>query len=156
MARVCRFGWNEIEEVKQIPLRIERLLSQNSTLVYSGFKFYEELITEISEPIKGRSLSLNRKIAVSFRDEALGGIYTLSLLTLTNNMQGLPRTLLSSILTVVHMCMSFDFLGISTDETSEDTVCLQIPLTWKSHFENPAFFEILEFIIMNSDTDVET
>ena len=116
----------------------------------SGIKLFEELIIEIGEPIKGRSLSQNRKIAVSFRDEALGNIFTYCLYLLSNKMQTIPQNLLSSVLNIIHLCMNFDFLGISSDETSEDSLCLQIPITWKTHFENPTFFDVLEFIIINT------
>lgn len=156
LARVCRFGWLEIEEVKQVTFAIERILEQNFAHINAAFKFLEELITEIGEPIKGRSLSLNRKIAVNFRDEVLGPIFTYCLYILSSKMQEIPRNVLASVLTVIHMCMNFDFLGISSDETSEDSLCLQIPISWKSHFENPVFFDLLEFIVINSDGDVET
>ena len=156
LARVCRFGWLEIEEVKQVTFATERILSQNFSLVHAGFKFLEELITEIGEPIKGRSLALNRKIAVNFRDEALGSIFSYCLYLLNTKMQELPRNLIGSVLNVAHMCMNFDFLGISSDETSEDSLCLQIPITWKSHFENPVLFGLLEFIITNTAEEVET
>lgn len=156
LARVCRFGWIEIEEIKQVTLAIEGVAAQNMALLQAGFKFYEELIAEIGEPIKGRSLSLNRKIAVSFRDEALGQIFSYGLKTLSTKMQELPRNLLASVLSVVHMCLNFDFLGISSDETTEDTLCLQVPMSWKSHFENPAVFDILEFIVLNACDEVET
>ena len=156
LARVCRFGWLEIEEVKQVTFATERILAQNFSLAHAGFKFLEELITEIGEPIKGRSLALNRKIAVSFRDEVLGSIFSYCLYVLNNKMQEIPRNLIGSVLNVVHMCMNYDFLGIASDETSEDGVCLQIPITWKSHFENPIFFGLLEFIIINTSEEVET
>ena len=84
LARVCRFGWLEIEEVKQVTFATERILAQNFSLAHAGFKFLEELITEIGEPIKGRSLALNRKIAVSFRDEVLGSIFSYCLYVLNN------------------------------------------------------------------------
>lgn len=156
LARVCRLGWIEVEETKRLTFTIENLLGQNTSLLPSGFKFYEELISEIGEPIKGRSLSLNRKIAVCFRDEALGSIFSYSLITLSTKMQELPRNLLSSVLSCIHMCLNFDFLGISSDETSEDSLCLQVPMAWKGHFENPNIFDILEFIVLNGHSEVET
>jgi exportin-7 len=156
LARVCRLGWLEIDAIKQVTITIEQIIAQNFGLAYSGFKFFEELITEIGEPIKARSLSISRKIAVSFRDEGLGNIFSYCLYIFNNKMQDIPRNLLASVLNVLHMCMNFDFLGISSDETSDDSTCLQIPMTWKSNFENPVFFNLLEFIIINTDGEVET
>lgn len=156
LARICRFGWNEIEEIKQITSRLESIIMTNGNLIFFVFRFYEELINEISEPVKGRSLSLSRKIAVGFRDDGLGKIFSFCLRILSSQIQSLSGNCLTSILTVMNLCMNFDFLGVSSDETSEDTVCLQIPVQWKSHFENPVFFGLLQFIIFNSEGEVET
>lgn len=156
LARLCRFGWNESEEIKQVTSRLESIVVSNANMIFSVFRFYEELINEISEPVKGRSLSSNRKIAVSFRDDALGKVFSFSLGILNTQLQGLPRNCLASILTVINLCMNFDFLGVASDETNEDTVCLQIPMQWKTHFENPVFFGLLQFIIFNSEEEVET
>jgi exportin-7 len=155
LARLCRFGWNELEEIKQISSTLESVLPSSPFLLFPVIKFYEELINEISEPIKGRSLTLNRKIAVSFRDEGLGKIFNFTLFSLNNQLQTLPVNLLAGLLTVLHQCLNFDFLGVSSDETCEDTICLQIPLQWKSHFENPNIFSLLRFIILESQGEVE-
>ena len=156
LARVCRFGWLEVEEVKQVTFAVERIVEQNFSQSSLAFKFFEELISEISEPVKGRSLSMSRKIAVSFRDEGLGGIFNYCLYIFANKMQDIAKSLLISVLGVMHQCMNFDFLGISSDETSDDSLALQIPNSWKSHFENPVFFNLLEFIITNTEDEAET
>ena len=155
LARLCRFGWNELDEIKQVSSTLESVLPSNPNLMFPILKFYEEIIAEISEPVKGRSLSSNRKIAVSFRDEGLGKIFNFALFTLNSQLQSLPVNLLSSLLTLLHLSLNFDFLGVSSDETCEDTVCLQIPMQWKSHFENPSFFGLLRFIIAEAEGEVE-
>ena len=106
---------------------VERIVEQNFSQSSLAFKFFEELISEISEPVKGRSLSMSRKIAVSFRDEGLGGIFNYCLYIFANKMQDIAKSLLISVLGVMHQCMNFDFLGISSDETSDDSLALQIP-----------------------------
>ena len=155
LARLCRFGWNELDEIKQVSSTLESVLPSNPNLLFPIIKFYEEIIAEISEPVKGRSLSSNRKIAVSFRDEGLGKIFNFALFTLNNQLQSLPVNLLSSLLNLLHLCLNFDFLGVSSDETCEDSICLQIPIQWKTHFENPSFFGLLRFIITESEGEVE-
>ena len=92
-------------------------------------KFFEELITEISEPIKGRSFSQTRKIAVGFRDEGLGKIFTYCLYLLHSKVQNIPSNLLASLLNTINLCMNFDFLGISSDDINEDNFCLQVPVS---------------------------
>lgn len=42
--------------------------------------------------------------------------------------------LLSHCLRLAHNCLTFDFIGTSTDESSDDLCTVQIPTTWRSAF----------------------
>lgn len=131
------------------------MINQNICFAENGFKLFGELITEMVEPIKFRPLSVSRKIAIAFRDDSLERIFSLSLFLLSK-VQEIPMNLTVSALIVLNQCLTFDFLGICSDESNEDSLCLQIPLTWKVHFENPMFLEYLEFLILNCSGETET
>ena len=44
--------------------------------------------------------------------------------------------LLKQLLRLAHNCLTFDFIGTSTDESSDDLCTVQIPTSWR-----PAFLE---------------
>ena len=46
------------------------------------------------------------------------------------------QALLSQLLRLAHNCLTFDFIGTSTDESSDDLCTVQIPTNWR-----PAFLE---------------
>lgn len=40
--------------------------------------------------------------------------------------------LLMQLLKLTHNCLNFDFIGTSTDESSDDLCTVQIPTSWRS------------------------
>lgn len=102
-------------------------------------------MNQISEADANRSLTKHRKIASSFRDTQLFEIFQLSstlLRTAYNNRKSLnfsdesQHELLKQLLRLAHNCLTFDFIGTSTDESSDDLCTVQIPTSWR-----PAFLE---------------
>eukprot|EP00095_Tigriopus_kingsejongensis_P007054 maker-scaffold146_size311726-snap-gene-2.19 protein:Tk07054 transcript:maker-scaffold146_size311726-snap-gene-2.19-mRNA-1 annotation:"Exportin-7" len=49
----------------------------------------------------------------------------------------LQHELLKQLLRLAHNCLTFDFIGTSTDESSDDLCTVQIPTSWR-----PAFLEV--------------
>ena len=102
-------------------------------------------LLQISDSDANRSLTKHRKIASSFRDTQLFDIFQLSctlLRTAYENRQKLnfsdesQHELLKQLLRLAHNCLTFDFIGTSTDESSDDLCTVQIPTSWR-----PAFLE---------------
>lgn len=46
--------------------------------------------------------------------------------------------LLMQLLKLTHNCLNFDFIGTSTDESSDDLCTVQIPTSWRSGNRNAA------------------
>ena len=44
----------------------------------------------------------------------------------------LQHGLLSHTLQLAHNCLTFDFIGTSTDESSDDLCTVQIPTSWRT------------------------
>lgn len=102
-------------------------------------------MNQISEADANRSLTKHRKIASSFRDTQLFEIFQLScnlLRTAYDQRKSLnfsdesQHELLKQLLRLAHNCLTFDFIGTSTDESSDDLCTVQIPTSWR-----PAFLE---------------
>uniref|UniRef100_A0A6Q2Z3G4 Importin N-terminal domain-containing protein n=1 Tax=Esox lucius TaxID=8010 RepID=A0A6Q2Z3G4_ESOLU len=100
------------------------------------FFFFYCLQADTSHP-----LTKHRKIASSFRDSSLFDIFTLSCnllkqasgknLNLNDESQ---HGLLMQLLKLSHNCLNYDFIGTSTDESSDDLCTVQIPTSWRSAF----------------------
>ena len=127
-----------------------QLLSQLVCEVQLSFVFLFLLtnifqMNQISEADASRSLTKHRKIASSFRDTQLFEIFQLSstlLRTALENKSNLDfndsaqHGLMTQLLRLAHNCLTFDFIGTSTDESSDDLCTVQIPTAWR-----PAFLE---------------
>lgn len=54
----------------------------------------------------------------------------------------LQHGLLSHALRLAHNCLTFDFIGTSTDESSDDLCTVQIPTSWRSGTAHMLFFPL--------------
>ncbi|KAA0703852.1 Exportin-7 [Triplophysa tibetana] len=98
-------------------------------------------VTRFLQADSSHPLTKHRKIASSFRDSSLFDIFTLSCnllkqasgknLNLNDESQ---HGLLMQLLKLAHNCLNFDFIGTSTDESSDDLCTVQIPTSWRSAF----------------------
>jgi exportin-7 len=106
------------------------------------------LITEMNIPRRDLAmLSRHRKIAVSFRDNALLPMFSTAIdflkslletgavLILISQGSQLPLEQSSKLqectLMVIENCLGFDFIGTIPDDSSDDIGTIQIPASWK-------------------------
>ncbi|KAL5015882.1 hypothetical protein ScPMuIL_005471 [Solemya velum] len=150
-ARITKLGWFDVSKdeyvfrnvVTDVGKFIQSGLTQH---VMVGVQLLSQLVVEmnqVSEAEASRSLTKHRKIASSFRDTQLFEIFQLAstlLRTAAGNIKNLDFTddsqhgLLSHALRLAHNCLIFDFIGTSTDESSDDLCTVQIPTSWRSAF----------------------
>jgi exportin-7 len=148
-ARVIRLAWLEVEQLRGTIGQVEQFIQVDKRHIILGMRLFDELIKEVLDPIKSRPLSIHRKIAISFRDEGLKQIVEFVHYLLTKYSE-LPTDLISPLISVFNNCLCFDFLGVMPDDTSEDPVSLQIPITWKGMFENPYILDVMLVIACSS------
>ncbi|KAL1509455.1 hypothetical protein ABEB36_004189 [Hypothenemus hampei] len=100
-------------------------------------------MNQISEIEANRSLTKHRKIASSFRDSQLFEIFRLSCSLLGRASQNCKNLnfsdenqhgLMTQLLRLAQNCLTFDFIGTSTDESSDDLCTVQIPTSWRPAF----------------------
>merc|ERR550534_2736905 len=108
-------------------------------------------MNQISEADASRSLTKHRKIASSFRDSQLFEIFQLSstlLRTALENKGNLDFTdsaqhgLMTQLLRLAHNCLTYDFIGTSTDESSDDLTTVQMPAQWRPALLDPATLQL--------------
>ncbi len=151
-ARITKLGWFDTKDeqyvFRNVISDVTRFLQGSADHCMIGVQLLSQLTCEmnqISEADANRSLTKHRKIASSFRDTQLFEIFQLAcqlLRTAYDNRKSLDfgdasqHELLKQLLRLAHNCLTFDFIGTSTDESSDDLCTVQIPTSWR-----PAFLE---------------
>ncbi|XP_016363689.1 exportin-7-like [Sinocyclocheilus rhinocerous] len=147
-ARITKLGWFDCQKedyvFRNVIVDVTRFLQDSVEHCIIGVTILSQLTNEINQVIQADSthpLTKHRKIASSFRDSSLFDIFTLSCnllkqasgknLNLNDESQ---HGLLMQLLKLAHNCLNFDFIGTSTDESSDDLCTVQIPTSWRSAF----------------------
>nr|XP_048684954.1 exportin-7 isoform X3 [Caretta caretta] len=153
-ARITKLGWFDCQKdeyvFRNVITDVTRFLQDSVEHCIIGVTILSQLTNEINqvsataffnEADTTHPLTKHRKIASSFRDSSLFDIFTLSCnllkqasgknLNLNDESQ---HGLLMQLLKLTHNCLNFDFIGTSTDESSDDLCTVQIPTSWRSAF----------------------
>lgn len=149
LARVCRLAWKDIEAITNVVNSIEDIINQQILQAEKGFKFFEEIISEMVENVPHLTVSLSKRTAIVFRDTGLGEILNFTVFTLLN-LKNIPAGLNKQLLHIINLCFSFDFLAGISDKTIEDPNSLQVPLSWKTHFSSPELLQKVELLILSN------
>ncbi|KAI1278048.1 Exportin-7 [Halotydeus destructor] len=151
-ARITKLGWFETDK-DEYPFRtiipqIRPFLQAEGSVEYCiiGVQLMSQLTCEVNQ-ISGneasRSITKQRKIASSFRDSHLYEIFQISHDLLRRALEGWKQraahdetqyNLVSHLLRLSLNCLSFDFIGTSPDESSDDLSTVQIPTSWRPAF----------------------
>ncbi|XP_035235887.1 exportin-7-like [Anguilla anguilla] len=144
-ARITKLGWFDCQKedyvFRNVIADVTRFLQDSVEHCIIGVTILSQLTNEINQADASHPLTKHRKIASSFRDSSLFEIFTLSCnllkqasgknLNLNDESQ---HGLLMQLLKLAHNCLNFDFIGTSTDESSDDLCTVQIPTSWRSAF----------------------
>ncbi|KAH7288361.1 hypothetical protein KP509_31G023600 [Ceratopteris richardii] len=91
----------------------------------------------------GLPLMHHRKIACSFRDLALFQIFQISLTSLRQlKGEGTDIRLKEQAINLALKCLSYDFVGTTLDESSEDIGTIQIPSAWRPVLEDTSTIQL--------------
>jgi len=140
IARITKHGWfdgdKKVFVFRDILDEVGKFLGGSVDHCVIGVQILHQLVTEMNQAESMRSLTKHRKVASSFRDESLYDIFTLSctLLQQINMRDETQRNLINCLLRLACACLSFDFIGTSTDESADDLATVQIPTSWRSTF----------------------
>ena len=148
LSRIIKTGWlDDPDAHAQIVEDIMHFLKQPSTAHYHvGLKILNQLVSEMNQATPGTSLISQRKVAVSFRHNALLQIFQVSLQALQSlpvglRQRGAPEG--ASHVPSPLVCLSYDFVGTSLDESTEDIGTIQVPSSWRSLIEEPATMQLM-------------
>ncbi|XP_046658965.1 exportin-7 isoform X2 [Homalodisca vitripennis] len=149
-SRISKLGWFDSDKeeyvFRNVISDVTKFLQGSVEHCMIGVQLLSHLTCEmnqISEADANRSLTKHRKIASSFRDTQLFEIFRLScslLGTASENCKSLnfsdesQHGLMTQLLRLAYNCLTFDFIGTSTDESSDDLCTVQIPTSWRPVF----------------------
>ncbi|EFJ32102.1 hypothetical protein SELMODRAFT_87550 [Selaginella moellendorffii] len=137
LCRITKLGWNDDDRFKEITKEAMKFMSQATVEhFYIGLRILNQLVQEMNQPNPCLSLAHHRKIACFFRDSALLQIFQISLTSLGQLKRDADDRLRQQAMGLALKCLSFDFVGTSQDESSEELGTIQIPSSWKGLLED--------------------
>ncbi|KAG2671972.1 hypothetical protein I3843_13G016500 [Carya illinoinensis] len=143
LCRVTKFGWFDDDRFRDVVKESMNFLSQATSDHYAiGLKILNQLVSEMNQPNPGLPSTHHRRVACSFRDQLLYQIFQISLTSLQQLKSDVVSRLQELALSLSLKCLSFDFVGTSIDESSEEFGTVQIPSSWRPVLEDPATLQI--------------
>ncbi|XP_070507748.1 exportin-7 isoform X2 [Chironomus tepperi] len=148
LAKITKYGWFDSYKdemiFRQIDQDVKEFLKGSVEHCMIGVKILSQLVSEmnqIAEMDVNLSFTRHRKIACSFRDTQLFDIFLLSCELLArardnstslNLIDETQQGLIMDLLQLAKNCLSFDFIGTSADESTDDMTTVQVPTNWRS------------------------
>ncbi|XP_050559791.1 exportin-7-B [Spodoptera frugiperda] len=162
-ARITKLSWFDMIKEEFVFHNVINDITnflRSQELCTIGVQLLSQLVVEmnqVSEADANRSLAKHRKIASSFRDTQLFEMFRLSC-SLLGTMRGKApelsderqHALVAALLRLAHNCLTFDFIGTTSDESSDDLCTVQIPTSWRPTFLESGtldlFFELYHLL----------
>ncbi|XP_022640688.1 exportin-7-B isoform X3 [Vigna radiata var. radiata] len=141
--RITKFGWLDDDKFREVVKEAMNFLSQQAQHHYAiGLRILYQLVSEINQHNPGLPAARQRRIASSFRDHSLFQIFSISLTSLFQLKSDVGNKLQELSLMLSLSCLSFDFMGTSYDESSDEIGTVQVPSAWKAALEDSSTLQI--------------
>ncbi|KAF9419633.1 hypothetical protein HW555_003911 [Spodoptera exigua] len=162
-ARITKLSWFDMIKEEYVFHNVINDITnflRSQELCTIGVQLLSQLVVEmnqVSEADAYRSLAKHRKIASWFRDAQLFEMFRLSCSLLGTMRDKAPElsderqhALVAALLRLSHNCLTFDFIGTTSDESSDDLCTVQIPTSWRPTFLESGtldlFFELYHLL----------
>ncbi|KAE9603461.1 hypothetical protein Lalb_Chr11g0061181 [Lupinus albus] len=143
LCRLTKFGWFDDDRFHDLVKESMNFLSQATPGHYAiGLKILNQFISEMNQANAGLPATNHRRVACSFRDQSLFQIFQISLTSLSQLKTDAISQLQELALSLSLKCLSFDFVGTSVDESSDEFGTVQIPTPWKTVLEDSSTLQI--------------
>nr|XP_016449834.1 PREDICTED: exportin-7-A-like isoform X3 [Nicotiana tabacum] len=124
-------------------------MPQTASRYAIGLKILNQLVSEMNQPSPGLPSAQHRRVACSYRDQSLLQVFQISLTSMaqlkndvTISENAVSSKLQELALALSLKCLSFDFMGTTVDESSDDFSTIQIPSSWKQVLEDSSTVQI--------------
>mmetsp|Transcript_23338 Transcript_23338/g.78457 ORF Transcript_23338/g.78457 Transcript_23338/m.78457 type:complete len:1080 (-) Transcript_23338:139-3378(-) len=155
LCRMTKMGWFDEPVHQGITDEVNKFLHASPKHCVIGLSILTQLVTEMNQPAQGRSLTQHRKTASSFRDLSLLQIFQVALNTLQSLHSGSVTAqdtlkLQELSLQLALLCLSYDFIGTTFDEASEELGTIQVPSSWRSLMEDQTTMQLFWDMYLSS------
>uniref|UniRef100_A0A7S4KJ54 Importin N-terminal domain-containing protein n=1 Tax=Guillardia theta TaxID=55529 RepID=A0A7S4KJ54_GUITH len=143
LARITKLGWfqNPGHDVTE---EVSQFLSASVDHCIIGLEILNELTLEMNANKTNLPLAVHRKKSISYRDKSLLQVLQIALQTLSRLLSGSTgqitpeqdSKLREQSLKLSLACLSYDFFGTSSDDSTEDIGSVQVPTHWRSLIED--------------------
>ncbi|XP_075095924.1 uncharacterized protein LOC107774714 isoform X3 [Nicotiana tabacum] len=147
--RVTKYGWFEDDSFREVVKESTSFLNQTASRYAIGLKILNQLVSEMNQPSPGLPSAQHRRVACSYRDQSLLQVFQISLTSMaqlkndvTISENAVSSKLQELALALSLKCLSFDFMGTTVDESSDDFSTIQIPSSWKQVLEDSSTVQI--------------
>ncbi|KAL8129299.1 hypothetical protein V2J09_018454 [Rumex salicifolius] len=142
LCRLTKFSWLDDDRFKELVKICASFLDQETFQYEIGLKILNQLTTEMNTQNPELTFMQHRKAAVSFKDESLLQVYEMSLASLCKLKSDVRNKLQELALSLSLRCLSFDFTGASSDETSDEIGTVQVPSSWRPVIEELSTLQV--------------
>nr|GMD36638.1 exportin-7-like isoform X1 [Ipomoea batatas] len=143
LCRITKFGWFDDDRFRELATESIKFMTQATSDHYAiGLKILNQLVCEMNQPNLGLPSSHHRKVACSFRDQSLLQVFRISITSLHQLKNDANSRLQELALSLSLKCLSFDFIGTSIDESSDEFGTIQVSSSWKSILEESSTLQI--------------
>eukprot|EP01094_Clydonella_sp_ATCC50884_P029368 TRINITY_DN917_c0_g1_i2.p1 TRINITY_DN917_c0_g1~~TRINITY_DN917_c0_g1_i2.p1 ORF type:complete len:1062 (-),score=321.85 TRINITY_DN917_c0_g1_i2:240-3425(-) len=141
LAKIIKLGWLDDERHQQAPDMIQRFMNSREEHQILALRILRSVLQQMNKRYGGDTIARHRKIAISFRDNVLEGIFSSTIQSIQRMAGAQPEnelqvTLKEDTLQLALACLEFDFIGTTPDETGIDLGTVQIPNGWRHLFED--------------------
>lgn len=154
--RITKLGWFDSVEQREIIGKAAAIMQEEfPEYQVVGLRLYITMVDEMDTPTAGKTMTLHRKTAVSFRDQGLLQAFQVSIDVLrklqARSIKGDAKVLdemCHLALQLANAALSFDYIGTNPEESQEDIGTVQVPTTWRPLVQDPStlklFFSLYE------------
>ncbi|KAI9189944.1 hypothetical protein H9P43_001377 [Blastocladiella emersonii ATCC 22665] len=141
LALMLKMAWFDADEFTDVMADLNAFIHASIPHQISGAFVLYTLVSEMNAPSSSSTrVAKHRKAVIAFRDSQLIQVFQtgVSFLqrvignSLSFSSDAERTTYVSSAVTLLRACLSFDFIGTSPDESSDDVGSLQVPSSWRS------------------------
>jgi len=162
VCRTTKLLWIESPEDEDFVKAVFAMVDQDLKSHCIALKIFDELINEMNEITRGRTITQHRRAAIAFKNKHMLNVFQISLNSMKESYKAYSEgsmgnndgveTILELSLKLSYSCLSFDFIAASPDETLEDPAANQLPSSWVDTMINHTNTEIFLSILFSTKT----
>eukprot|EP00667_Euglena_gracilis_P000992 EG_transcript_991 len=134
LCRLTKFGWLDSQHHQELPGRLIQEVLANRSAAPLGLNVLITLVSEVNTLASRHSVTQHRKTSVSFRDICLFDMFKAALTILQGvrtDASAADPQVCEQALKLALECLTFDFVGIFPDESTDEAGTVQLPMAWR-------------------------